>query len=105
MATVQVNFTIDTNLKQQADEVFNNIGLSLNDALRMFIKQAVLCRGLPIVTREADMPYATPNPELSESQTRELLELLNDPEACQKMKKAEQRLSHIRKLSKTPREG
>ena len=103
MATVQVNFTIDTNLKQQADEVFNSIGLSLNDALRMFVKQAVLCRGLPIVTYEADMPYATQNPELSESQTRELLEFLNDPEACQRMKEAGQRLLEIRKLSKIAR--
>ena len=67
------------------ETVFINIGLSLNDALRMFVNQAVLCRGLPLVTREADMLYAQPNPQLSESQTRELLELLNDPEACQRV--------------------
>ena len=104
MATIQVNFTIDAQLKQQADEVFDNIGLSLNDALRMFVKQAVLCRGLPLVTREAEMLYAQPNPQLTESQTRELLELLNDPEACQKMQEAGQRLLEIRKLSKIARE-
>ena len=62
----QVNFRIDDNVKQEADELFDNLGVSLSAAITIFLKRSIARRGFPfpIVEEPADgsagfYPYET----------------------------------------------
>lgn len=48
----QVNFRIDNDVKREADELFDNLGLSLSAAITIFIKQSIAYRGLPFAVCE-----------------------------------------------------
>lgn len=48
-ATVNVTFRLEKSLKEQADEFFSQLGLSLNSAVTMFIKQSLRERQLPFL--------------------------------------------------------
>ena len=55
MSTVVTNIRIDKELKEQATELFIDLGLTLSQAFTVFLKQAILHHGLPFaVTRH---PY------------------------------------------------
>ena len=43
----QVNFRVDDNVKQEADELFDNLGLSLSAAITIFLKRSISRRGFP----------------------------------------------------------
>jgi len=45
MGVLQVR--IDDELKNQANEIFNELGIDLSTAVRMFLKRAVAVKGLP----------------------------------------------------------
>lgn len=47
MATVQTQIRIEENVKKQAMELFNQLGLDMSTAVNMFLRQAILCGGLP----------------------------------------------------------
>ncbi len=53
-----VNFQIDTDIKQQADSLFSKLGLSMETALNIFLRQSI---------REGSIPFHittnTPNSE------------------------------------------
>lgn len=63
----QVNFRIDSDVKREADELFDNLGLSLSAAITIFIKQAISHRGLPFAVCENDshMMYVPAHPRPS----------------------------------------
>ena len=44
-AVLQVR--IDSNLKHEAEELFERLGISLADAVRMFVAQSIELQGLP----------------------------------------------------------
>lgn len=70
-----VSFRIDTDLKNQADALFNNLGLSMTTAFNMFLRQSV---------REGRIPFeATINVPNSETIAAmlEAIQLENDPDA------------------------
>ena len=68
------NIRIDKELKAQATELFNDLGLTLSQAFTVFLKQAILHHGLPFaVTRP-------PSKELLEA-IKEGEELAHDPNA------------------------
>lgn len=46
-AKSRTNVYVDVNIKDQAKEIFNNYGLSLSQAVNIFLTQSVLNRGLP----------------------------------------------------------
>ena len=50
----QVNFRIDGDVKREADELFDRLGLSLSAAITIFIKQSIAHRGLPFAVCESD---------------------------------------------------
>lgn len=50
----QVNFRMDSAVKREADELFDNLGLSLSAAITIFIKQSIAHRGLPFTVCEND---------------------------------------------------
>ena len=47
MNTVAMNIRVDKNLKEQATELYNDLGLSLSSAINMFLRQSVRENGLP----------------------------------------------------------
>lgn len=68
-----VSFRIDTDLKNQADTLFNNLGLNMTTAFNMFLRQAV---------REGRIPFeATINVPNSDTVAAilETMQLINNP--------------------------
>ena len=47
MNTVAMNIRVDKNLKEQATELYNDLGLSLSSAINMFLRQSVRENGFP----------------------------------------------------------
>ena len=54
MKTVNVTLRVDRELKEQADALFEDMGLSLNTACRMFLKRAVEEQRIPFEVRRPD---------------------------------------------------
>jgi DNA-damage-inducible protein J len=51
-----IHARVDPKLKKSAERIFSDIGISTTEAIRLFMKQVVLHRGLPF-------PVAVPNEE------------------------------------------
>lgn len=47
MATVPTQIRIDADIKKQASELFNSLGLDLSSAINLFLHQCVLRGGIP----------------------------------------------------------
>ncbi len=47
MATTNLNVRIDADLKKQAEEIFNELGLNMSTALTVFLRQTVRSNGIP----------------------------------------------------------
>ena len=54
--TEQINVRIDKNLKKDAENILNKLGIKTTDAIRMFLKQITLTHSLPI---ELKLPNKT----------------------------------------------
>lgn len=75
MATL--NISIDPNLREQADNVFAAIGMTTQDAVRMFLRQAVLKQRLPLETSVSrELPVTM---ELTRDETIALQKALETP--------------------------
>lgn len=46
-----LNIRVDDTLKQQAELIFSDIGISLSAATTIFLKQVVRCNGIPFELR------------------------------------------------------
>ena len=46
-----INIRIDDTLKKDAENLFNDLGLNMTTATTMFLKQCLLCHGLPFEVR------------------------------------------------------
>lgn len=44
---VRTNVYLDANMKEQAKKIFKKYGVSLSDAINMFLTQSVMERGIP----------------------------------------------------------
>lgn len=47
MATVPTQIRIDTDIKKQATDLFNDLGLDMSSAVNLFLHQCILRGGLP----------------------------------------------------------
>ena len=47
MPTVQTQIRIDSGVKKQANELFNELGLDMSSAVNIFFRQCILRGGLP----------------------------------------------------------
>jgi DNA-damage-inducible protein J len=47
----RTNVYLDTHLKKQAKEIYRHYGLSLSQAVNIFLAQSIFNRGLPFETR------------------------------------------------------
>jgi DNA-damage-inducible protein J len=70
--TLMIHARIDPKLKKSAERVFSKIGVSTTEAIRLFLKQVELHKGLPF-------PIAIPN-----AQTVAAMLEANDPAALKR---------------------
>lgn len=72
--TATISARIDPELKQGAEEVFRDLGLTASQAITLFYKQVELERGLPFAVR---MPNEVTLEALEQARTRQGLESFN----------------------------
>jgi DNA-damage-inducible protein J len=54
----QVNIRIDDTIKEQAETLFNTVGLTMSAAITLFLHQAILQKGIPFkITAQEDPLY------------------------------------------------
>jgi DNA-damage-inducible protein J len=58
MATTNINVRVDSDLKQSAEALFADLGLTMSSAVTMFLKSAVSHDGIPF-----EVKRMTPNAE------------------------------------------
>ena len=51
MSTVNVTIRMDKKLKQQADELFTDLGMSLSTAFTVFVKQSIREQSIPFTIK------------------------------------------------------
>jgi len=75
--TQNKNFTIrlDTNVKEEAEKIFADLGMTLSGAINIFLHQALIVRGLPFEVRQ-EHPNKTTLAAMEEA-----IRLVNDPNA------------------------
>lgn len=73
MATTNINVRVDIELKQAAESLFNDLGLTMTSAITMFLKSAVSHDGIPFEVRRI------PNTE-TKAALQEYAEMQNNPE-------------------------
>ena len=80
MATVDYSIKIDSDLKQQAEELFASLGFTISSATNVFLRQAIREQGIPFAikreipnneTLEAlnEVKLMKENPELGKTYT------------------------------------
>jgi DNA-damage-inducible protein J len=52
MLTSEIRSRIEPDLKDEAQAVLSRVGLNISDAIRLFLRQVVVARGLPFEVRE-----------------------------------------------------
>lgn len=57
--TSSVTIRVDSEDKRRAEQLFSSLGLNMSTAFNMFIKQSLLCEGLPfdVTLRKASDDY------------------------------------------------
>ncbi len=58
MATTNINVRVDSMLKQEAEALFNDLGLNMSSAINMFLRSAIMHNGIPF-----EVKRQTPNEE------------------------------------------
>ena len=74
MATTNINVRVDTELKQSAEDLFNDLGLSMSAAINMFLRSAVSHDGIPF-----EVKRTKPNAE-TKAALAEYEEMRKNPE-------------------------
>ena len=68
----QVNIRIDDNLKEQAEKLFNTLGMNFSAAVNIFVSQAVREGGIPFeITTRIDPFYSEANMKILRKSIRE----------------------------------
>lgn len=50
--TSAINVNVPSDVKEQATEIFNNLGLNMSTAINIFLKKAISERGIPFEVKE-----------------------------------------------------
>jgi DNA-damage-inducible protein J len=73
MATTNLNIRTDKEIKDQAERIFAELGLSMTTAVNMFLRSAIREHGIPF-TLKLDTPNQVTAAAIAEGK-----QLLNDP--------------------------
>lgn len=58
MATTNLNIRTDKAIKDQAEEIFNELGLNMTTAINIFLKASIRTHGIPFELK-LDVPQET----------------------------------------------
>ena len=81
MSKTSMSIRLDSEVKEQAQQVFNNLGMDMTTAIKIFLRQAIQYQGLPFDVR------------LDES--RKLLEVLTDLDQNRNMSQSFESVSDL----------
>ena len=54
--TTTITARVDSEKKRQAEEIFNDIGMTLSGAINVFINEVVMYQGIPFTLRRRPVP-------------------------------------------------
>ena len=75
MATTNLNIRTDKDIKDQAEEIFNELGLNMTTAINMFLRTVIREHGIPFELK-LDVPNETTAAAIAEGR-----KLMDDPSA------------------------
>ena len=75
MATTNLNIRTDKSIKEQAEEIFAELGLNMTTAVNMFLRTAIREHGIPF-----ELKLDVPN-EITPAAIEEGRRLMTDPDA------------------------
>lgn len=75
MATTNLNIRTDKSIKEQAEEIFAELGLNMTTAVNMFLRTAIREHGIPFELK-LDVPNETTAAAIEEGRS-----LMADPDA------------------------
>ena len=75
MAITNLNIRTDKDIKDQAEEIFNELGLNMTTAINMFLRTAIREHGIPFELK-LDVPNETTAAAIAEGR-----KLMDDPSA------------------------
>ena len=81
MSKTSMSIRLDSEVKEQAQQVFNNLGMDMTTAINIFLRQAIQYQGLPF------------NVRLDEN--RKLLQVLTDLDQNRNMSKSFESVSDL----------
>ena len=81
MSKTSMSIRVDSEVKEQAQQVFNNLGMDMTTAINIFLRQAIQYQGLPFDVR------------LDEN--RKLLEVLTDLDQNRNMSQSFESVSDL----------
>ena len=76
MSTALINVRLETELKEKAEELFAELGLSMTAAINIFLRQAVRSRSIPFDITLNSVPN-----EETMAAIREAIKVAHDPKA------------------------
>lgn len=62
--TSLIQARVDSKLKEEAENIMSQLGISLNEAIRMFLKQVIIQQGIPFKPTLRVEPVYEPNEKL-----------------------------------------
>ena len=65
MSTTNINVRVDSALKQEAEALFNDLGLNMSSAINMFLRSAIIHDGIPFEVKR-QVPNAETKAALDE---------------------------------------
>jgi DNA-damage-inducible protein J len=75
MGMAQISIRIDDTIKDDADKLFAELGLTLSGAFNIFVRQALRQRGIPfVINAESDPFYNAANMRWIEQSIRQMQE-------------------------------
>ena len=89
MATTNINVRVDAELKQSAEELFSDLGLTMSSAITMFLKNAVSYDGIPF-----EVKRRVPNAE-TRSALAEYEEMKKNPNMGKKYSSSKEMIKDI----------
>lgn len=89
MATTNINVRVDSELKQAAETLFDDLGLNMSAAITMFLKSAVNHDGIPF-----EVKRQKPNPE-TKAALAEYDKMKNQPELYKRYAKFDELVDEV----------
>ena len=71
MASSLIQVRVDENIKEEAEEIFNSLGLSMSEAVRLFVKRSVIEQGLPFSMNLNNEKTATTEQSIGDEKSQE----------------------------------